>query len=83
MVNIGYCYQHGEGVVKDLNKAVEWYQKAADKGSDKAKKQLENIKNESKKATIGGQSLIDVDEVKDTLKDVKNTVKGIFGKLFK
>ena len=32
---------------------------------------------------LSGQSLIDIDNVKDSLKEVKNTVKGIFGKLFK
>ena len=32
MHNLGYCFEHGEGVDKNLTKAVEWYTKAAEKG---------------------------------------------------
>ena len=31
---LGYCYQHGEGVQKDLNKAVYWYTKAAEQSNE-------------------------------------------------
>ncbi len=30
--NLGHMYQTGQGVTKDLKKAAEWYQKAADQG---------------------------------------------------
>ncbi|QWV96499.1 sel1 repeat family protein [Geomonas nitrogeniifigens] len=33
---VGYLYDHGEGVPNDSAKAVEWYTKAAEKGSVKA-----------------------------------------------
>ncbi len=33
-------YYNGEGVTKDLTKAVEWYQKAADQGDAKAQLSL-------------------------------------------
>ena len=29
---LGYMYKHGKGVAKDLEKAVEWYRKAAERG---------------------------------------------------
>lgn len=41
---MGYFYENGYGVKKDLNKAREWYQKAADKGNEFAKGQLKNLK---------------------------------------
>lgn len=30
--NLGYCYQSGTGVEKDIKKAIEWYSKSADHG---------------------------------------------------
>ena len=34
--NLGCCYENGEGVTKDIAKAVEWYRKAAESGNVKA-----------------------------------------------
>jgi len=33
MFNLGYCYNHGQGVEKDISKAVGLYQQAADMGN--------------------------------------------------
>jgi hypothetical protein len=33
---VGEMYEKGRGAVRDLNKAFEWYSKAADQGNDKA-----------------------------------------------
>ena len=30
--NLGLCYKNGDGVEKDIKKAVEWYRKAAEQG---------------------------------------------------
>ena len=38
--NLGLCYEEGEGVNKDLNKAIMWYSKAAQQGYKDAKKAL-------------------------------------------
>ncbi len=38
--NLGYSYQHGEGVRKNFNKAINWYKKAAKKGFDSAQLNL-------------------------------------------
>ena len=40
MCYLGNCYEEGDGVTKDLNKAREWYTKAAAQGSEKAKTEL-------------------------------------------
>jgi len=37
---IGYLYFYGKGVLKDENKGVEWYEKAAFNGSAKAQKRM-------------------------------------------
>lgn len=37
---LGYMYEHGEGVEKDLNKAFYWYQKAAVSGNRNAQHNL-------------------------------------------
>lgn len=39
--NLGNAYQDGLGIEKDYVKAVEWYQKAAKQGYEKAK--AENV----------------------------------------
>lgn len=36
MNNIGGCYHNGNGVKKDLKKALYWYQRAADRGFNEA-----------------------------------------------
>lgn len=38
--NLRLCYEEGEGVDKDLNKAIMWYSKAAQQGYEDAKKAL-------------------------------------------
>ena len=35
-VELGFCYQNGEGVAKDEKEAVNWFKSAAEKGNDKA-----------------------------------------------
>ena len=32
MMNVGVCYENGQGVIKDLVKAVEYYTLAANQG---------------------------------------------------
>ena len=36
--NLRLCYEEGEGVDQDLNKAIMWYSKAAQQGYKDAKK---------------------------------------------
>ncbi|GHV54473.1 hypothetical protein FACS1894216_14570 [Synergistales bacterium] len=43
MSDLGFMYESGEGVRKDFNAAVQWYEKAAVSGSDPAKLQLARI----------------------------------------
>ena len=31
MMNLGHCYEHGDGIPRDVNKAHEWYQKYKNK----------------------------------------------------
>ncbi len=38
--NLGVLYEHGEGVQKDLNAAVQWYEKAAQQNNVKAQYNL-------------------------------------------
>lgn len=38
--NLGYMYEHGQGVVQDYIKAVEWYQKSAERGNSIAQNNL-------------------------------------------
>ena len=40
MCNLGYCYEMGNGVEKNLAKAAEWYRKAADNGNEIAQSNL-------------------------------------------
>jgi TPR repeat protein len=42
--NLGYCYENGEGVEKDIKKAIEWYQKAAKQGHEDSILRLESLK---------------------------------------
>jgi hypothetical protein len=43
--HLAFCYQNGKGVDKDLKKATELYQKAADQGEGFAKEMLEKLKS--------------------------------------
>ncbi len=45
---LGNMYRNGHSVKQDLNKAVEWYQKAADQGHVLAQSALLAIQRESK-----------------------------------
>ena len=38
--NLGYCYEHGEGVMQNYYEAVKWYTKAAEKGNPYAQYSL-------------------------------------------
>ena len=42
-VNLGYCYEMGDGVAKDLDKAAEWYNKAANLRNGEAKYLLNKL----------------------------------------
>ena len=39
---LAQCYENGEGIAKDMDKAKELYQQAADNGIVEAKEWLEN-----------------------------------------
>jgi TPR repeat protein len=41
---MGGCYEHGVGVKKDLDRALELYTRSADKGYRKAKEALDRLK---------------------------------------
>ena len=41
--NLGYCYEYGQGVSKDLSKAIEMYKKAAASGVEYAKERLKAL----------------------------------------
>lgn len=43
MYQIGNCYQNGEGVEQDIEKAVEWWQRAAKEGHKKASELVKKI----------------------------------------
>ena len=45
--NVGCCYETGRGVSCDINKAKEWYKKAAEQYSDQAKEALERLLSQS------------------------------------
>ena len=46
---VGKMYQLGQGVAKDLLKAKEWYQKAAEHGDAEAKRMLDAMQKEQRK----------------------------------
>src|SRR5438309_1186493 len=39
--NLGYFYENGIGITKDLEKAIYWYKKAVENGNENAKYNLE------------------------------------------
>jgi TPR repeat protein len=43
MYNLGYLYQHGQGVTRDYRQARQWYQKAAEAGNADAKQALSRL----------------------------------------
>lgn len=44
--NLGWCYQHGKGVLKNRMEAVKYYRLAADQGDADAKTILESLLEE-------------------------------------
>ncbi|WP_285467729.1 tetratricopeptide repeat protein, partial [Akkermansia sp. NBRC 115031] len=47
-INLGYCYETGDGVAKDLDKSAEWYNKAANLGNGEAKYLLNKLKEQQR-----------------------------------
>ncbi len=43
MFNLGYCYVLEVGVTEDINKAKQWYIKAAAQGDDRAQTELNRL----------------------------------------
>ena len=43
-VQLGYMYDHGQGVTKDDTEALKWYRKAADQGSSDAKLAIKRLR---------------------------------------
>lgn len=43
LYQIGNCYQNGEGVEPDIEKAIEWWQKAAEQGHKKASELIQKL----------------------------------------
>ena len=48
LYNLGFCYEKGNGVEKDLNKAKEYYEKAAGFGYEDALNFLNRLGNNNK-----------------------------------
>ena len=40
---MGFCNEYGQGTEQNTEKAIEWYQKAAEDGSEEAQKALERL----------------------------------------
>ena len=45
---LGLLSEEGKGIVKDVQSAKNWYQKAADGGSEKAKQRLIELENNTR-----------------------------------
>ena len=43
LYQLGNCYQNGEGVAPDIEKAIEWWLKASDLGHEKASELIQKI----------------------------------------
>ncbi len=80
--NLGYCYEFGCGVPKDLNKALELYEKSANLGNETGKSNLNNLKDKIAKnsdknnsdKTIDPLEFIE-DKIKETPKKTEEPVK--------
>jgi len=46
--NLGYCYEQGQGVEKDLALALKYYKAGADEGEEHAAEEYERLKNSMK-----------------------------------
>lgn len=44
--NVGLLYYYGNGVTKDLGQTLQWFQKAATQGDEKAKAMVERVQGE-------------------------------------
>ena len=44
--NLGYAYEYGLGVLKDLQQAIAWYEKAAAQGDVLAQEVLDELQAE-------------------------------------
>ena len=44
---IGYCYENGDGIVKDKAEAIKWYRKAAEQGNQQAILALKKLEGAS------------------------------------
>lgn len=71
---LGYMYKHGKGVAQDLEKAVEWYRKAAERGyvpaiNDYAVATLEQSARFEEKVTRSIKSFVEGDEAVLRLKN--------------
>ena len=64
MYNLGECYETGDGVTKDFNKARKWYTKAAAQGDEDAQTILETLALEVNAAELENEdaSLSRLDE---------------------
>lgn len=45
--SLGFMFEHGQGVEKNINKAKEWYEKAAKQNYESAVKALNEMKNKN------------------------------------
>ena len=59
MNNLGILYEQGQGVSKDIEKALEWYQKSAAAGEPIAMENIADIYNDGRSGIIGQAQLDD------------------------
>ena len=62
--NLGFCYEHGQGVPQDFGEAVKWYRKAADRGHTSAQENLGA-------SYANGRAAIDIEGAVEVYKWVK------------
>ena len=41
--NLAFMYENGEGIIKDIDKAIYWYEKSAKQGDQDAQAKLEKL----------------------------------------
>ena len=51
--NVGVMYERGNGTARDLAKARQWLQRAADKGNEEARERLESLNSVDEVSTTG------------------------------
>jgi hypothetical protein len=57
-VNLGYAYEHGQGVSQDHAQAIDWYRKAADHGSARGRASLERMSKNTQGTAASGDDII-------------------------